>query len=53
MNEAYWGWYKRIGNDINDEAIGVKAKIEIKTGSWGTQQPKGLLHLIRELELDK
>ncbi len=30
MNEAYWGWYKYIGDDANDKAIGVKAEIEVE-----------------------
>ncbi len=35
----------RIGNDTNDEVVEVEDR--------GTQGPKGLEHLIRELELDK
>ncbi len=33
----------------NDETI----KVEIEIGNWDMQRPKGLLHVIRELELDK
>ncbi len=47
MKKAYQGWYKRIRDDMNNKAIGVEAKFEIKIGVWDTQQPKSLLHLIR------
>ena len=53
MNMTYWRWYKCIGNNTNIEAVKVEAKIEIKIRSWDTQWFKGLLHLIKELELDK
>ena len=36
MKEAYWGWYKRIRNDANDKAIGIKAEVEIEIRDWGT-----------------
>ncbi len=41
------------GDDINDEAIKFEVEFEIEIGGWGTQGLKGLMHLIRELELDK
>ena len=53
MNKRYWEWYKYIRDDASNEAIGIEAEVEIKIRSWGTQRPKGLLHLIRKLELDK
>ncbi len=36
MKEAYRRWYKRIGDDANDETIGIEAKIEIEIRGWGT-----------------
>ena len=36
-----------------NKAIKIKTEIEIKIKSWGMQQFESLLHLIRELELDK
>ena len=53
MNKAYWRWYKYIKNDASDKAIEIEAKVEIEIENWGMQWLKGLLHLIRELELDK
>ena len=53
MNETYWRWYKCIRNDASNKNIGIEAKVEIKIGIWGMQRLKSLLHLIRELELDK
>ena len=44
---------KYIGDDTNDKIIEVEAEVDIKIGSWGMQWFKGLLHLIRELKLDK
>ena len=26
MNKIYWGWYKCIGNDANNEIVRVEAK---------------------------
>ena len=49
----YWIWYKCIENDENNETIGVEAGDEIEIENWGTQGPEGLMHLSRELELDK
>ncbi len=53
MNEAYWGWYKCIGDNTGDKVIGIEVEVEIEIGGWVTQRLEGLLHLIRELELDK
>ncbi len=53
MKKVYWEWYKYIKEDINDEAIRIEAEIEIMIRNWGIQQFKGLLHLIKKLELDK
>ncbi len=44
---------KRIEDDASDKAVEIEAEVEVDVGNWGTQWPKGLLHLIRELELDK
>ena len=30
MKEMYWRRYNYIGNNINDKAIGVEAKVEIE-----------------------
>ena len=55
----YWGklglesWMRHIGNDVNDETVGVEVEIGIKIGVWSTQRSESLLHLIRKLELDK
>ncbi len=53
MNKVYWGWYKCIGDDATNEAVWFEAEVKVNIGVWGTQRFKGLLHLIRELELDK
>lgn len=37
MNEAYQGWYKRIGDDMHDDAIEIQIEIVIEIGCWGTQ----------------
>ncbi len=47
------GWYKCIRDNVSDKAIEIEAEVEIEIGVWGMQQAEGLLHLIRELELDK
>ncbi len=49
MKEAYQEWYKHIRDNTNNEAI----ELEIEIRGWGTQWLESLLHLIRELELDK
>ena len=53
MNKVYRRWYKYIKNDASDKAIGVEAEVEIRIRDWGIQRFKNLLHLIKELELDK
>ncbi len=53
MKEIYWRWYKHNRDDVNDEVVEIEAEFEIKIKSWATQQPKGLLLLIREQKLDK
>ncbi len=53
MNEAYREWYKWIGDNASNEAIGIEAVVEIEIRVWSMQQHKNLLYLIRELELDK
>ncbi len=42
-------WYKYIRNDTSDEAVRIEAKVR----GWGMQWPEDLLHLMKELELDK
>ncbi len=37
MNKAYRKWYKYIGDDPNDKAIGVEAEVEIKIRGWDMQ----------------
>ena len=44
---------KHIKDNINDKAIGIEVKVEIEIRDWDKQWPEGLLHLIRELELNK
>ncbi len=39
-------------DDAWDEAVGIKAKVEVDVGDWGTQWPEGLIAPDRELELD-
>ena len=55
--EAYWGWYKYIGDDASDKAIRIEAEIEIEVEvdveGWNAQWPKSLIAFDRELELDK
>ena len=53
MNEAYWGWYKFIGNNTNGETIGYDGENKIGIRSWNTQDPESLMHLSRELDYDK
>ncbi len=36
MKKVYWGWYKYIRDDPNDDAIGVEAGVEIEIGGWDT-----------------
>ncbi len=43
------GWYKCIGDNTSDKAIGIKVEVR----GWDIQLPKGLWYLIRELEFDK
>ncbi len=52
-NEAYWRWYKCIGNDATDEVIGVEVEVEVDVGGWDTKWPEGLIASDRELELYK
>ncbi len=52
-HETYRRWYECIGDDASDKAIEIMAKFEINIRSWGTQRLEGLLHLIKELELNK
>ncbi len=49
----YQGWYESIGDDVSDKTVGIEAEVKIEIRSWSTQWRKGLLYLIRELELDK
>ena len=53
IKKAYLKRYKRIRDDINDKAIRIEAKIEIKIESLDMQQLEVLLHLIRKLKFDK
>ncbi len=36
MNKVYWGWYKYIWDDTNNEAIEIEAEVEIEIRDWGT-----------------
>ncbi len=31
------GWYKYIGYDASDEAVGIEAEIEVDFGGWDMQ----------------
>ncbi len=35
LNEAYRGWYKYVGDDASNEAVGVEAEIEADIRGWG------------------
>ena len=39
MNKAVLRWYEYIRDDINDETIVIKAKVEIEIRYWGMQEP--------------
>ncbi len=38
---------------MNDKAVGIEAEVEIEIGIWDMEWSESLLHLIRELKLDK
>ncbi len=40
-------------DDASDEAIGIKAEVEVDVRGWGMQWLEGLIAPDRELELDK
>ncbi len=52
-HEAYWGWYKCIGDDTSDGAVEIEAEVEVDIGGWGTQWPEGLIAPDNKLELNK
>lgn len=54
MIQTYLVWYKYIGDNANNEAIGIKAENEIEIRVWGMQEPKGMqIHPNKKLKLDK
>ena len=52
-HEAYQRWYKCIGNDASDKAVGIETEVKVDIGGWDTQWPENLITPDRELELDK
>ena len=53
MNKIYWVWYKYIGDNANNDTIGVGIGDEVGIKGENTQESEGLIYLNRELELDK